>query len=88
MILTLMQRLRLASGPVVGAALVFGMPLVLQILIPRSSFLSDLMGGDAGFTPVVVTAFVYGVSIILVVLFEPGGLATLGRRLIRADRST
>jgi branched-chain amino acid transport system permease protein len=76
------------TGAVVGAALVFGMPLVLQILIPRSSFLSDLMGGDAGFTPVVVTAFVYGVSIILVVLFEPGGLATLGRRLIRADRPT
>lgn len=76
------------AGAVVGAGVVFGMPLVLQLLIPKSAFLSDLMGGDAGFTPVVVTAFVYGVAIILVVLFEPGGLATIGRRLVRAVRPT
>lgn len=74
------------TGAVVGAGVVFGMPLVLQLLIPKSAFLSDLMGGDAGFTPVVVTALLYGVAIILVVLFEPGGLATLGRRIVRAVR--
>jgi branched-chain amino acid transport system permease protein len=69
------------NGAVVGSGIVFGMPLVLQLLIPKSQFLQKFMSGDAGFTPVVVTAFVFGLSIILVVLFEPGGLATLGRRL-------
>lgn len=69
------------AGAVVGSGIVFGMPLMLQLLIPQSKFLQDLMSGEAGFTPVVVTAFVYGLSIILVVLFEPGGLAMLGRRL-------
>jgi branched-chain amino acid transport system permease protein len=31
---------------------------------------------------VVVSAFVYGAAIVLVILFEPGGMAAIGRRLL------
>ncbi|MDQ3733690.1 MAG: branched-chain amino acid ABC transporter permease [Actinomycetota bacterium] len=71
-------------GAVVGAMLVNGLPLVIQLLIPKYTFLRDLTSGDNGFTPVVLTAFVYGLAIIAVVLFEPGGLAALGRRFTNA----
>lgn len=71
-------------GAVVGAMLVNGFPLVIQLLIPQSSFLREITGGDNGFTPIVLTAFLYGLAIIAVVLFEPGGLAALGRRFTNA----
>jgi len=74
-------------GAVVGAMLVNGLPLVIQLLIPQSSVLRELTGGDNGFTPIVLTAFVYGLAIIAVVLFEPGGLAALGRRFTNALNS-
>ena len=37
--------------------------------------------GDGGFTPVVLTAYAYGALIVLLVIFEPGGLAAIARRL-------
>lgn len=75
-------------GAVLGACVVNGLPLVLQLLLPQSSLLRGLLSGDAGFTPVVLTAFVYGAAIILVVLFEPGGLAALGRRAAKTVSSS
>ena len=74
-------------GAVLGALLVNGLPQILQLLLPRFPALGDLLGADSGFTPVVLTAFVYGLAIIAVVLFEPGGLAALGRRLSSAVTS-
>ena len=32
-------------------------------------------------TPIILTQFIYGAAIIAVVIFEPGGLAAIGRRL-------
>lgn len=67
-------------GAVLGAVLVQGLPKALELTAGRSG----LFGGDVGagaVTPVVFTAFVFGAAIIAVVLFEPGGLAALGRRL-------
>ncbi len=32
----------------------------------------------------VLAAFVYGAAVVLVVLFEPGGAAAIGRRLARS----
>jgi branched-chain amino acid transport system permease protein len=70
-------------GAVAGALLVQGLPKALELTAGRSG----LFGGDVGasaITPVVFTSFVFGVAIILVVLFEPGGLAALGRRITGA----
>lgn len=70
-------------GAVAGAVLVQGLPKALELTAGRSG----LFGGDVGagaVTPVVFTAFVFGAAIILVVLFEPGGLAALGRRITPA----
>ncbi len=69
------------GGAVVGAAFVFGLPLALQLLANQTGFLAGITEGDAGFTPVVLTAFAYGALIIVLVIFEPGGLAAIGRRL-------
>lgn len=68
-------------GAVFGSGLIFGLPLALQLLVPSVGFLSDLTTGPGGFTPVVLTAFVYGGLVILVVIFEPGGFAAIGRRV-------
>lgn len=66
-------------GAVWGAALVYGLEKVLELTIGGT----QLFGID-GFTPVILTQFIYGAAIILVVLFEPGGLAAIGRRLSAA----
>lgn len=69
------------GGAVVGAVFVFGLPLALQLLANQTGALSFLTEGSGGFTPVVLTAFAYGALIVVLVIFEPGGLAALGRRL-------
>ena len=69
------------AGAVVGSAIVFGLPLVLQLLAPQSTILTELARGSGGFTPVVLSTLAYGVLVVVVVLFQPGGLAALGRRL-------
>ncbi|MQA15367.1 MAG: branched-chain amino acid ABC transporter permease [Pseudonocardiaceae bacterium] len=70
-------------GAVWGAALVYGLEKVLELTVTSASIF-----GIVGFTPVLLTQFVYGAAIILVVLFEPGGLAAIGRRLTAALAST
>jgi branched-chain amino acid transport system permease protein len=64
-------------GAVVGALIVYGTPQVLTL------FADELGLGDtlAGLSPTVISLYVYGVAVILVVLFEPGGLAAIGRRI-------
>ncbi len=77
------------TGAVVGAAFVSGFPLALNVLVPQVGFLQDLTSGDGGFTPVVLTAYAYGTLIVLLVIFEPGGLAAIARRLThRFTRTT
>jgi branched-chain amino acid transport system permease protein len=64
-------------GAMVGALIVYGTPQVLTL------FADELGLGDtlAGLSPTVISLYVYGVAVILVVLFEPGGLAAIGRRI-------
>lgn len=64
-------------GALVGALLVNGLPQMLSL------YSNDLgwFSGAGSVTPVLVSSFVYGAAIILVVLFEPGGLAVIGRRV-------
>jgi branched-chain amino acid transport system permease protein len=69
-------------GAVAGALIVWGTQQVLTLY-------ADNFGlGDAlsGFSPTVISLYVYGVAVIVVVLFEPGGLAAVGRRIVDALR--
>lgn len=63
-------------GAVLGSAVVFGLPLLIPLLRGDTG---DLSG--TGFTPVVVTNLIYGALIVLIIIFEPGGVAGIGRRL-------
>jgi branched-chain amino acid transport system permease protein len=67
------------AGAAVGAALVFGLPQVLTLTASGSGAFSGTGGG--AITPVILTQFIYGAAIIAVVMFEPGGLAAIGRRV-------
>lgn len=67
------------SGAIIGAAVVNGLP---QVLALYSTDLGWFTGtGEGSFTPILISSFVYGAAVVLVVLFEPGGLAAIGRRL-------
>jgi branched-chain amino acid transport system permease protein len=74
------------GGAIVGAALVFGLPGVLTLTFGGTEMFGT--SGAHAITPTIFTAFVYGAAIILVVLFEPGGLAAFGRRLKAAAART
>jgi branched-chain amino acid transport system permease protein len=63
------------TGAVTGALVVNGLPQVLTL------YSTDLGWFTGSFTPVLVSSFVYGAAIVLVVLVEPGGLAAIGRRV-------
>ena len=62
-------------GSILGAAFVFALPLVLNqfSLLPPSSSSHSLSGGD-------LNALIYGLLIIVFLLFEPGGVVGLVHR--------
>jgi branched-chain amino acid transport system permease protein len=62
-------------GSILGAAFVFGLPLVIDqfSLLPVSSSSGGLSSGD-------LNALIYGFLIIVFLLFEPGGVIGLVRR--------
>src|SRR6266516_2194593 len=62
-------------GSILGAAFVFGLPLMLDqfSLLPPSSSSNSLSGGD-------LNALIYGLLIIAFLLFEPGGVVGLVHR--------
>jgi len=66
-------------GAVAGAVVVNGLPQLLTLGATEFGWFANSQSG--GFSPVLISAFVYGAAIVLVVLFEPGGLAAIGRRL-------
>lgn len=69
-------------GAVVGALIVFGIPQLLTVFGTQLG----LGGAVAGFSPIVISLYIYGLAVIAVVLFEPGGLAAIGRRLLGGPR--
>jgi len=71
-------------GAVLGAAVVFGLPVALPLLTQNAS--SDVGSGTA-FSPIVITNFTFGAMIVLIILFEPSGLAGLCRRLLGPARA-
>lgn len=72
-------------GSILGAAFVSALPLVFQEYAGSLPFIVD--PGQSGIVASQAAAFLYGAAIILVVLFEPGGLAGLARRLRRPRRA-
>lgn len=73
------------AGSVLGATFVSALPLVFQQYAGSLPFIVD--PGQPGIVASQAAAFLYGAAIILVVLFEPGGLAGLARRLRRPQRA-
>lgn len=72
-------------GAVIGSAIVFGLQQFFLLGSNEFGWFADAAFG--GFSAIVVSAFVYGAAVVLVVLFEPGGVAAIGRRLV-ARRTT
>jgi len=73
------------AGSIMGATFVSALPLVFQEYAGSLPFIVD--PGESGIVASQAAAFLYGLAIVLVVLFEPGGLAGLARRLRRPRRA-
>jgi branched-chain amino acid transport system permease protein len=72
-------------GSILGATFVSALPLVFQEYAGSLPFIVN--PGESGIVASQAAAFLYGLAIVLVVLFEPGGLAGLARRLRRPRRA-
>ena len=73
------------AGSILGATFVSALPLVFQQYAGSLPFIVN--PGQPGIVASQAAAFLYGAAIILVVVFEPGGLAGLARRLRRPARA-
>jgi branched-chain amino acid transport system permease protein len=67
------------GGAAVGAFFVTAGPLLITRYSSSLPFIAD--SGSGGYDGGKAAALLYGLAVVLVVLFEPGGLAALGRRL-------
>lgn len=66
-------------GAVIGAVVVYGLQQFFLLGANQFGWFADAQFG--GLSAVILSAFVYGAAVVLVVLFEPGGAAAIGRRL-------
>jgi branched-chain amino acid transport system permease protein len=71
------------GGATVGAVFVTALPLVLDRYSDSLPFIAD--PGRPGFTASIIARMLYGLAIILVLLFAPGGIAELWTRRARRD---
>jgi len=69
------------GGALVGALFVSALPAVLAKYSDSLPFIAPT--GSGGVTAGVAAQFVYGAAVILLLVFEPGGVASLARRLVR-----
>ena len=72
-------------GSILGATFVSALPLVFQQYAGSLPFIVD--PGQPGIGASQAAAFLYGAAIVLVVCFEPAGLAGLARRVRRPHRA-
>ncbi|MEU8382604.1 branched-chain amino acid ABC transporter permease [Streptosporangium sp. NPDC048865] len=82
--MTVIGGLGSVRGAVAGAAVVNGLPQLLTLTATDLGWFAAT--GDGAVTPVLVGSLVYGAAVVLIVLFEPGGLAALIRRIRRHER--
>jgi branched-chain amino acid transport system permease protein len=72
------------AGAIVGALFVSCLPAVLE---RYASVLPGLApAGEEGISPGVAARYAFGAAVIVLLLFEPGGVTALGRRLRRGAR--
>jgi branched-chain amino acid transport system permease protein len=69
------------GGALVGALFVTALPLLLAKYSDSLPFLAPT--GSGGVTAAVAAQFIYGAAVILLLVFEPGGVAALARRVPR-----
>jgi branched-chain amino acid transport system permease protein len=72
------------GGAALGALFVSALPLVFQRYADVVPFVSS--GGHGGLAAGEAARFLYGAAIVLVILFQPAGLAGLGQRFRRRGR--
>jgi len=75
--------LGVAGGAVAGATFIAFLPPILE---RHAGLLPGLAPttGTSGISPPVAAKFIFGAAVVALLLFEPGGLAGLGRRVSRA----
>jgi branched-chain amino acid transport system permease protein len=71
-------------GVVLGAILVYGLQQFFLLGANEFGWFANAQFG--GLNAVVLSAFIYGAAIVVVVLFEPGGAAAIGRRILARRR--
>ena len=74
--------LGVAGGAVVGATFVACLPPVLERYAGLLPGLAQT-AGESGISPPVAAKFIFGAAVVVLLLFEPGGVAGLGRRVHR-----
>jgi branched-chain amino acid transport system permease protein len=72
------------GGAALGALFVSAMPLVFQKYADSLPFVGA--PGQGGLAAGEAARFLYGAAVVLVILFEPAGIAGLGRRFRRRGR--
>jgi branched-chain amino acid transport system permease protein len=72
------------GGAALGAVFVSALPLVFQRYADAVPFVSGV--GEGGLAAGEAARFLYGAAIIVVILFQPSGLAGLGQRFRRRGR--
>ncbi len=72
-------------GAVVGAIIVYGLQQFFLLGANQFGWFQNAQFG--GLSAIILASFIYGAAIVLVVLFEPGGAAAIGRHVL-ARRST
>jgi branched-chain amino acid transport system permease protein len=84
LVMVLIGGLGSIAGAVAGAVVVTAFPLVLDRLTAGTDFLAP--AGSGGYDASTVSAIVFGVLVIVIIILEPGGLAQLVRRIVAAIR--
>ncbi|WP_438473177.1 branched-chain amino acid ABC transporter permease [Rhodococcus erythropolis] len=70
------------AGAILGAFFIKAMPEMVNVLSPYLPFVSKDASADGGVTAPLLSQFLYGLVIVLVLIFEPKGLLALFKRPI------
>jgi branched-chain amino acid transport system permease protein len=83
--MTVIGGLGVAGGAVAGAVFVSGLPSILERYAGILPGLSP-NAATSGISPAVAAKFIYGAAVVVLLVFEPAGLAGLARRIFRRPR--
>ncbi|MGF7125226.1 branched-chain amino acid ABC transporter permease [Rhodococcus sp. AG1013] len=68
------------AGAILGAFFIKAMPEMVNVVSPYLPFVSKDASADGGITAPLLSQFLYGLVIVLVLIFEPKGLVALSKR--------